>query len=263
MASGLDTITKMFSAEALKSGAMDIAQYIIWGSLILGVALFSWLKWQDKKMFTYPVRIFRQRRNGQVKEQNTFGGYKKVNKVSKFIIKVTKTKKKEMDKLPLSEWMDEDNRVYYWQVSPDAPLIQVKRDFIIESVLAPKENFVPLSKEEKDLAVAKILAELKQDEELVKLDEDVLKAKAEELHLQEVEIEKNRLIDVTKATYSPVPTDLKQQAMSEINEYRNTLGVDVNKQFTIFTIGVIALSILGLIIFYIAVNQGDIPILTK
>jgi hypothetical protein len=41
------------------------------------------------------------------------------------------------------------------------------------------------------------------------------------------------------------------------------MGVDVNKQFAYFVMGIIGLVVVGVIVFYIAVNKGDLPILTK
>lgn len=248
---------------SLKASAYGMAQYVIWGLVILGIAIFGWLKWQDKKVYIYPVRIYRQRNNGQVKELNTFGGYVKKGQFIQFLVKQGAWKKKAMDKLPLSEWMDEDNRVYYWQVSPDAPLIQVKRDFLIEKVFAKNDNFVEPSEQVRNDLVAKFLVDVKAAEGYKNLTEEEQKIKAIDLTNEYIEAHKTIQIDVTKPTFSPVATDLKQQALNDINNYKNTLGVDVNKQFAYFVIGVIALVIVGVIIFYIAVNKGDIPILTK
>jgi hypothetical protein len=137
MASGLDAVTSMFSATALRSGFMDIAVYLIYGLVGLAVAIFAYKKWQDKKVFIYPVRLFRRRANGNVKEFNTVGGYIKKGAITYFIVKMTKFKKKEMDKLPSSSLMDDDNRIYYWQISPDAPFLQVERTFVVEEIFIP------------------------------------------------------------------------------------------------------------------------------
>jgi len=252
-----------FSPDILRTEFMGVAEYIIWGVLILGVAVFAWLKWQDKKVFIYPVRIFKQRANGQVKEQNVVGGYKRVGNITKFIVKMSSWKKKEMDKLPLSEWMDEDNRVYYWQVSPDSPLIQVRRDFIIEQVLVPNENYINPTPERREEIIKKWTQDLLNNEDFKDASEENRKAHAIELYEEQVEVEKNKLVDITNTVYTPVPTDLKQQAIMEINNYKNILGVDVNKQMAYFVIGVVVLAIVAIVLFYIAMNKGDIPILTK
>lgn len=260
---GLDKVLGGFSLSGIQSSVYGIAEYVIWGVLILGVVIFGWLKWQDKKVFIYPVRIFRQRANGMVKEQNVMGGYKKVGKMTTFVLKMKAFKKKNMEKLPNSEFMDEDNRIYYWQVSPDSPLIQVNRSFIIEKVLVPNENFINPSEERKEEIIKKWTIDLLNEEEYKDKSEEIRRARAMDLFEEKVEEEKNRLIDITKPTYSPVPTDLKQQAMAEMSNYRATLGVDTNKQIMYFTIGVISLVVLAIVLFYIASNKGDIPIITK
>lgn len=259
---GLDKVFGSFSLSSIQSGAMGIMEYVIWGIIILAVIFFAWKKWQDKKVFIYPTRIFRQRANGQVKELNVVGGYIKKNGITKYVIKMSSFKKKETDKLPLSELMDEDNRVYFWQVSPDAPLIQVERSFVISQILIPNENYINPTAERREEIIKKWTNDLLYDENFKEASEEKRMAEAIRRYEEQVDLEKNKLIDITRPTYSPVPTDLKQQAMAEIQNYRQTLGVDVNKQFAYFVAGVIALVIAGGVIFYIAVNKGDIPILT-
>lgn len=263
MAFSIDDPIGSLGLGNIKGGVYDIAIWVIYGLALLLITYIIWKKYTDKKIYIYPVRIHKQRNNGQVKEFNTFGGYIKKGQVTQFMIKMTKLKKKPADKLPLSEYMDEDNRVYYWQVSPEAPLIQVKRDFYVEQVLVPNEHFVNPTQEHKEAIIKKWILELGDNEEFKNKPDEEKRAKAIELFEQQVEVERNKLIDITKPTYTPVPTDLKQQALQDINIYKNTLGVDVNKQFAYFVIGVIALVIIGVIVFYIAVNKGDIPILTK
>jgi hypothetical protein len=252
-----------WSLGSIQSGIYSYVPYLIWGLVGVGVLIFAWVTYQNKKIYIYPVRIHRQRNNGMVKEINTSGGYVKKGNITQFVIKIGRFKKKPAEKLPLSEYMDEDNRVYYWQVSPESPLIQVKRDFIVEPVLVPNEHFMEPTKEHRDLIIKKWTNDLLLNEEFKDATEEERKIKAEELFDEQVEIERGKLIDVTHPTYSPVPTDLKQQAIMDINSYKTALGVDVNKQFAYFIIGVIALVIVGTIIFYIAINKGDIPILTK
>jgi hypothetical protein len=263
MASALDTITQMFSPDALRSGAMDIAQYVIWGIVILGAGLFGWKKWQDKKIYIYPVRIFRRRTNGIVKEFNTFGGYIVRNGITHFNVKMTKFKKKNMDKLPNSEYMDEDNRVYYWQVSPDAPYIQVKRDFKIEQIVVPDDKFVEPTQEQRKVIIEKLKEDLSSTDEFKEVGKEKIQQEAEKIYEIQLEQEKLKVIDITQPTYTPVPSDLKQQAMAEINNYKNMLGVDVNKQMAYFVGGLIILGIVAVILFYIAMNKGAIPILTE
>jgi len=263
MASGLDQVTSMFSVNALRSGAMDIAVYVIWGIVILGVGLFAWFKWQDKKVYIYPVRIFRRRANGIVKEFNTFGGYITKSGITYFNVKMTKFKKKAMDKLPNSELMDEDNRVYYWQLSPDAPYIQVKRNFDVEQIVTANENYIAPTEERRKEIITKWKEELAQSEEFKDKTEEERLEEATRIYEEKAEEERLKVIDITKPTYTPVPSDLKQQAMAEINNYKNMLGVDVNKQMAYFVGGLIILAIVAVVLFYIAMNKGAVPILTE
>ena len=53
----------------------------------------------------------------------------------------------------------------------------------------------------------------------------------------------------------------KLHILNEITLAKQVLGVDVNKQFLYFIGGVIALVILGIVIFYIATNEGRLPLL--
>ena len=247
----------------IRGGMMDIAVWVIFGIIGISIVYYIWMKYQDKKIFIYPVRIHRQRNNGMVKEMNTTGGYIKKNQITKFVIKLTKFKKKDLKSLPDSSMMDEDNRVYFWQISPDSPLVQVKRYFVIEQVLAPNEDFKEPTKEYRDQTIKNWVLELKKDKKLKDSSDEEIELEATRLFDEKVDSERNKLIDITKPTYNPIPTDLKQQAMADINNYRNTLGVDINKQFAYFVTGVIALVIISIVLFYIASNKGDIPILTE
>lgn len=264
MAFDIDNLAGSLGLGNIKGEVYDIAYWIIWGLVIMGVLIFAYMKYQDKKIYKYPVRVLRQRNNGQVKETNTFGGYiKGKGGVTQFLIKQGRFKKKAMDKLPLSQFMDEDERIYYYQISPDAPLIQVKRDFTIEQVLVANEYFVEPSLDEKEELIKRYIEKIKTYEEYKGKADDELKVFARDLLEQDIDLERTKQLDVTKLKYSPVPTDQKQSALLEIANLRNTLGVDTNKQFAYFVIGVIALIVLGTVIFYIAVNKGDIPLLTK
>lgn len=235
--------------------------YFIWGVIFLVLGFFGYKKYQDKKIYIYPVRILKQRNNGMVKEFNTVGGYIKSNGLSVFSIKMSKFKKKVLDKLPISEYMDEDNRVYFWQVSPDAPLIQVKRRFVLESVKVPNENFIEPSEEEILRMSLVVFEEIKNKEEYKEKTEEEIKTIAKEMVLEEIDNERVKEVDVADVIYSPVPTDLKNQAIKDIQEYKNTLGVDISKQLALSIAIVIGSLIFGIIIFYISINQGRIPFL--
>jgi len=247
----------------LQQGAKDIAVWVIWGIIIAILGFIIWKKYQDKKVFIYSVRIFKRRANGLVKEFNTTGGYIMNAGITTFTIKMTMFKKKELQRLPRSDLMDEDDRVYYYQLSPESPLVQCKRSFGIEEVKVKNEKYVELSENEKENLVNRYVAEFKQDKETKDLTDDELKLMAIQKLEVEIDTARNEEIDVTSVYYTPVPTDQKLQAYYDIRKLTQTMGVDVNKQFAYFTIGVIALVIVGVVVFYIASNKGDIPILTK
>lgn len=252
-----------FSIDSLRAGAVDIAQYVLWALVIVGVGFFLWTKYQDKKTFIYPVRIFKQRNNGMVKEFNSRGGYIKKGGVTQFLIKMSGVKKKPASKLPLAELMDEDNRVYYWQVSPEAPLIQVKRKFVIEKILVLNENFKEPTNEENEIEIAKVRKLIDEDEEYNDESDEKKEKIAREIYFENLDSQRKELLDITVPTYAPISTDLKQRAIMEISNYKDILGVDINKQFAYFVTGIIGLVIAGAVIFYIAVNKGDLPILTE
>lgn len=248
-----------FGLGNLAGDFVGIAEYVVWGVVIALVLGYAWLKYQDWKIYIYNVRIFKRRANGLVKETNTKGGYLIKNGQSIFQIKQGRFKKKELPRLPDSNLMDEEDRLYYYQLSPDAPLIQCTRHFNIEQVLVPNEQYVEPTGLVREELLNKYYTELKaeQPEE----DDNKLKILALERLDNQIEQDKNQLVDITEVYYSPIPTDQKLQALMDIKRLNQTLGVDVNKQFLYFVAGVIGLCIVGAIIFYIAVNKGSLPIL--
>lgn len=250
-----------FSMSGMQASMKDIAVYVIWGVILLVVGAFIWKKYQDKKIFVHPVRIFRRRTNGLVKETNTFGGYMVNNGLTVFTIKQGMFKRKELPRLPRSDLMDEEDRFYYYQLSPEAPLVQCKRTFNIETVMVTNEKYIEPNDQEKENIIKRYIAELKQDSETKNLKQDELQLLAVQRLEEQLNNERNEQIDVTSVYYSPVPTDQKLQAYYDIRKLNQTLGVDVNKQFAYFTIGIIGLVIAGIVLFYIASNKGSIPLI--
>lgn len=248
---------------SIQGGLYDVAYYIIWGVLILGVGFYIWKKYQDKKIYKYPIRIFRRRQNGLIKEFNTFGGYIVKQGQTIFSIKMSKFKKKELPRLPDSELMDEEDRIYYYQLSPESPLVQCKRSFVIEQVFVANEKYIEPTPQEKENLLNRYILEISQEEEMSDKTSDEIKLMALQRLESEIEDEKLKEQNVTNVHYTPVPTDQKLQAYYDIRKLSQTLGVDVNKQFAYFIIGVVAIIIIGAFIFYLAINKGDIPILTK
>jgi len=251
------------SPDMLRGNLYDIAYYVIWGICILAVIVFAWMQYQSRKIYIYNVRIFRRRSNGLIKEINTKGGYIVKSGQTIFTIKMSRFKKKELLRLPDSALMDEEDRVYFYQLSPDAPLIQCSRRFEIEEIKVLNEGFVEPSIQEKEILIQRYMAELKIDSENQGKSDDEIKIMALRILEENIKEEKEKTIDVTNVYYTPVPTDQKLQAYLDIKKLSSTLGVDVNKQMAYFVMGAIALVILGIVVFYIAVNKGDIPIITK
>jgi hypothetical protein len=251
------------SLGGFQQSAKDVGIYVIWGVILLAVGIFIWMKYQDKKVYIYSVRIFKRRANGLIKEFNTTGGYIKKSEITTFVIKMGMMKKKELQRLPRSDLMDEEDRVYYYQLSPESPLVQCKRSFNIEQVMVKNEKYVELSNNEKENLITRYIEEFKQDDETKKLNKDELKLMAVQKLEEEMDIARNEEIDVTSIYYTPVPTDQKLQAYYDIRKLTQVMGVDVNKQFAYFVMGIIGLVVVGVIVFYIAINKGDVPILTK
>ncbi len=263
MAEVIDSLFSNLNLGNIQSGLYDIAYYIIWAVVLLAVGVFAWFYYQNKKIYIYPVRIFRRRQNGGVKELNKKGGYVTKKGMVYFVIKMKRFKSKTLDRIPDSGLMDEEDRLYFYQLSPESPLIQCKRTFNIEPIEMINTDFVEPSEEELNKMIEKRMLELRQIEEnKEKTDESLFLIACNDID-EELNIKRKEIIDMTNVYYTPIPTDQKRQALLDIQKFRETLGVDVNKQFLYFIAGVIALVILGAVIFYISVNKGDIPIITN
>jgi len=84
---------------------------------------------RDKKVFQYPVRIFRIRENGKCLEANYKGGYiGRKNSAPFFQIKTGKWpwQKINLTTTPNPKYLDEQNRVYYKQIDINT-YIQLQR----------------------------------------------------------------------------------------------------------------------------------------
>lgn len=262
MADVVDSMLNSFNLSSIRGQVYDIAYYVIWGLVGMAILAFVWFTYQDRKIFKYPVRVFYRRRNGLVKEKNTFGGYIQKGTNTVFVIKQGRFKKKELDRLPESEYMDEEDRLYFYQLSPEAPLVQCRRNFNIDKIFVRNEKFVEPTESQKEEIVNRYVSELKLVDENKDVKEEQLVLEARARLDAELDDQRNALVDITNVYYTPVPTDQKLQAVKDIQRLTQVLGVDVNKQFAYFIIGVIAMAIVGVVIFYIAVNKGDVPIIT-
>jgi hypothetical protein len=105
--------------------------WLLWITLI-GVVLFLVISTiRNKAVFKYPVRIFKTREGGAVKEQNCKGGYiGRKNSASFFQIKLGMMpwQKVNLNTTPNPKYMDQDNRVYYKQIDLGT-YIQLQRHF--------------------------------------------------------------------------------------------------------------------------------------
>jgi len=109
--------------------------WVLWVLLIglIGYLVISVIR--NKVIFVYPIRIFRTREMGGVKEKNGKGGYIKRGGISFFRIKlgIWPWMKVDLNTTPNPKYMDQDNRVYYKQIDLKT-YIQLKRTFGVDFV---------------------------------------------------------------------------------------------------------------------------------
>jgi hypothetical protein len=113
--------------------------------LIIGGIIFLTISSIRKKIvFIYPVRIYKTRESGGVKETNWKGGYiGRKNSASYFQIKGRfPWQKINLNTTPNPKYMDQDNRVYYKQIDLGT-YVQLKRTFDKEAItFSPVEQDV-------------------------------------------------------------------------------------------------------------------------
>jgi len=109
--------------------------YFLYSVPILILVFFFIKKIREKKIYKYPVRIFKVREAGKVKEINTRGGYiGRKNSAPFFRIITGKTffrlfnKYSDLTTTPNPKFMDEEDRVYYKQIDVDS-YVQLQRRF--------------------------------------------------------------------------------------------------------------------------------------
>jgi len=110
--------------------------WVFWTLMVAGVIFVIVSMIRNKVVFKYPVRIFRARENGGVKELNCKGGYiGRKNSASFFQIKTGKWpwQKVNLNTTPIPQYMDQDNRVYYKQIDLST-YIQLRRTFNKDAV---------------------------------------------------------------------------------------------------------------------------------
>lgn len=110
-------------------GMIPMLWYMLFLIPVIVLVIVLIVVFRNKAIFRYPVRIFKVRESGKVKEQNTTGGY--INRKGSapfFRIKIGKLKHMDLTTTPNPEYMDEDDRVYYKQIDINT-LVQMKRTF--------------------------------------------------------------------------------------------------------------------------------------
>jgi len=113
------------------SGLASSIYILVWVIPLILIISFIVVYFRNKKIYVYPVRIFRIRENGKVIEKNCKGGYiKRKGSSPYFRIKLGKWWWQYTDLIttPNPEYMDEQNRVYLKQIDVGS-FVQMRRYF--------------------------------------------------------------------------------------------------------------------------------------
>lgn len=118
----------------LGSGIGQAMYYLLWlvPLIVVFFALISSVR--SKAIYKHPVRIFRVRENGKVKESNHLGGYiGRRGSAPFFRIKTGKWywgwwHSINLTTTPKPEYFDEQDRIYYKQIDVGT-FVQMRRDF--------------------------------------------------------------------------------------------------------------------------------------
>ena len=113
------------------SGLASSIYILVWVIPLILIISFIVIHFRNKKIYVYPVRIFRTRENGKVIEKNFKGGYiKRRGSSPYFRIKLGKWWWQYTDLIttPNPEYMDEQNRVYLKQIDVGS-FVQMRRYF--------------------------------------------------------------------------------------------------------------------------------------
>ena len=113
------------------SGLANSIYWLMWIVPLIAVIVTAIIVYRNKKIFVYPVRIFRVRENGKVLESNYKGGFiSRKNSSPFFRIKMSwlPWKYKDLTTTPNPAYMDEQNRVYLKQIGVNS-FVQLRRYF--------------------------------------------------------------------------------------------------------------------------------------
>ena len=145
-------ITNYFSGVG--AGIMNSLKLLIYLLPVLLILVISIISIRNKAIYKFPVRIYRVRENGKVKEINRKGGFiGRKNSAPFFRIKTGRWwwQYVDLNKTPNPAYFDEQDRVYYKQIDVDT-YIQLKR------VFPNPKNEVQFSPVEPDVKYGAILA---------------------------------------------------------------------------------------------------------
>lgn len=250
---------QQFIGAGVKSTMETTLTYALWGVIISVVIYFGYRFYMDKKVYKNPVRVFRQRQNGTKKEFNTKGGYikDKLGIVS-FWIKIGRFKRYKMPTLPDPDAIDEEDRVYYHQISP-VDYVQTKAEFNYEDTFVENKDFVEPSFEEASRIIESWTKQIIERDK----NKDPADAKEEafELYTQWLDQHRGEWVNYGKVVYNPLSQPSKESMINDMIAAKGVLGVDANKQFLYFIVGAIVIFAMGAIVFYIASNEGRMPFL--
>ena len=224
----------------------SVTPYILYGLLFFIIAFLIYKNYKNRMIFKYPVRIFRRREGKQPKEVNCKGGFIKGNdQIQKFRIKLSVWRpweRVDLDKIPDARYMDEVNRVYYYQLDPTT-FVQAKRIFHER----PGETI--LLRFKKDYLAYKqgdiIETQLESAQEYIN----------KELCEAASEVKSNFVLD---AYYEPIPTDTKRVVVMGLSNAREALKIDLFK-LQAMTIGaLVVIAITFLVAYYLLNARGTI-----
>lgn len=137
------------------SGLLSNLYYILALIPIAIIVILIVSKIRVKMIYKHPIRVYRVRENGKVKESNFIGGYiGRRNSAPFFRMKTGKWWWQYVDltKTPNPAYMDEDDRIYYKQIDVGSYL-QMRRDFPINP--GDKVKYTPV---EPDIKYGAILS---------------------------------------------------------------------------------------------------------
>lgn len=204
------------------------------GALLI-VAIYLW--WNNKRIFTFPVVVFR-RRGDKRKIRRCKGGYIVKDKLRTFRFKwgrnilnnfiSMKRSRKDLDYLPDTNLMDEEGTIYFDQYDPDT-YVQVRKFHMKKPTrlrkikfLQPYGNFSPGE-------------EIKQYEHIV--------SPLVENEIAEYSDSDNKeYFDTEEIHFEPVPRDTKALAVQSIKGVADALGKDAFKT-TLMIGGLIVLGV--------------------